>query len=115
MAFRAVQQRPEKVKALVLIEPAGIGDPEKAAALKDVPMLLVYGDYIEEDARWPTIRANTDEFLEQVKAAGGTVDIIDLPAEGIEGNSHMLMMDKNNLEIAAMVDDWLAEKGLKQE
>ena len=66
LAFRAVQQRPEKVKALVLIEPAGIGDPEKAAALKDVPMLLVYGDYIEEDARWPTIRANTDEFLEKV-------------------------------------------------
>jgi hypothetical protein len=35
-----------------------------------------------------------------------------LPKLGIKGNSHMLMMDKNNLEVAALIQKWLGEKGL---
>jgi hypothetical protein len=35
-------------------------------------------------------------FGDAVRAAGGSVDVVDLPAAGIKGNSHMLMMDKNN-------------------
>jgi len=31
---------------------------------------------------------------------------------GITGNSHMLMMDKNNGAIADVIDTWLAGKGL---
>src|SRR5258707_358937 len=32
--FKVAQARPEKVRALVAVEPAGIGDPKQAAALK---------------------------------------------------------------------------------
>ena len=46
-------------------------DAKLAANLKNTPILAVYGDYIEEDARWPTIRANQLKFGERVKAAGG--------------------------------------------
>jgi len=28
-------------------------------------------------------------------------DVVDLPQAGIKGHSHMLMMDKNNAEVAA--------------
>ncbi len=38
--------------------------------------------------------------------------MIDLPEIGIKGNSHMLMMDRNNAEIAAVIQDWLARRGL---
>jgi len=27
-------------------------------------------------------------------------------------NSHMLMMDRNNLQVAALVQEWLAKQGL---
>jgi len=47
-----------------------------------------------------------------VRAAGGSVDVVDLPAAGIKGNSHMLMMDKNNGEIADLIQKWLSDKGL---
>ena len=43
-------------------------------------------------------------------AAGGSVDVVELP--GIKGNSHMMMMDKNNTEIAALIQNWLEGKGL---
>jgi hypothetical protein len=110
--FKVAQARPDKVKAVVAVEPAAVGDAAKAAALKDVPVLMIFGDYIEQDARWPTIRANDLAFAEAVRAAGGTVDVVDLPQRGIRGNSHMLMMDDNNLEIAALIQDWLEAKGL---
>jgi len=110
--FKAAQARPEKVKALIAVEPAGIGDMAKADLLKAVPTLVIYGDFIEQDSRWPTMRANGVKFADAVKAAGGAVDIVDLPKVGIKGNSHMLMMDKNNAEIAALIQTWLEEKGL---
>jgi hypothetical protein len=47
-----------------------------------------------------------------VRAAGGSVDVINLPAIGIKGNSHMLMMDKNNGQIADVIQKWLTDKGL---
>lgn len=113
-AQAVAQARPDKVKALVLVEPAGPGDKAKAAALKDTPMLVVYGDYIEQDARWPTIRKNQLAFNDAVIAANGKVDVLNLPDSGVKGNSHMLMMDKNNLAVADLILDWLKGKGLMQ-
>lgn len=109
--YRVAQARPDKVKALIAVEPAGFGDPQKAASLKTVPILQIYGDYIEQDSRWPTIRANGLKFLAGVTQAGGSADVVDLPRHGIKGNSHMMMMDKNNLDIAALIQKWLTGKG----
>ncbi len=36
----------------------------------------------------------------------------DLPQAGIKGNSHMIMMDKNNAEVAGLIQKWLEGKGL---
>ena len=110
--FKVAQARPDKVKALIAVEPAGQGDPKLADRLKGIPTLFVYGDGIETDKRWPTIRKNGVAFGEAIRAAGGKVDVVDLPKAGIAGNSHMLMMDRNNLEVAALVQRWLEQQGL---
>jgi hypothetical protein len=112
--YKVAQARPDKVKALVLVEPAGIGDMNQVAAFKNIPTLSVYGDFIESDSRWPTIRQNNLKFQEAIKQAGGRPDLINLPDIGIKGNSHMMMMDKNNLEIAGVIQKWLTEKGFVQ-
>src|SRR5436190_15803316 len=94
--FKVAQARPDKVKALIAVEPAGPGDPKQAAKLAAIPTLFVYGDYIAQDARWPTIRKTGVAFGEAIRQAGGNVEVVDLPKAGIKGNSHMLMMDRNN-------------------
>ena len=109
---RLAQARPDKVKALVLVEPAAVGDPLDAPKMKDVAVLAVYGDYIEEDSRWPTIRANGGAFYEALRKAGGNAEVIDLPKIGIKGNSHMIMMDKNSDQVASLIQEWLAKRGL---
>jgi hypothetical protein len=90
----------------------GIADPAQVQKLVGIPILQLYGDYIEQDSRWPTIRANGVKFVEQIKQAGGSAEVVDLPKVGIKGNSHMLMMDKNNQDIAAFIQNWLRGKGL---
>ena len=110
--IRVAEARPDKVKALVLVEPAGTGPISDAPKMKNVPVLAVYGDYIEQDSRWPTIRGNGIKFYEALRAAGGSADMVDLPAVGIRGNSHMMMMDKNNIAVADVIQEWLTKRGL---
>ena len=110
--FKVAQARPDKVKALVAVEPAGVGDPKQAAALKGIPMLAVFGDNIALDSRWPQMRRNDDDFFGEIAKTGGKVDVLDLPKAGLRGNSHMLMMDRNNLQVASLIQDWLAKQGL---
>jgi pimeloyl-ACP methyl ester carboxylesterase len=110
--FKVAQARPDKIKALIAVEPAGAGDPQQAARLKDIPTLFVYGDNIEQDARWPAIRRNGVSFGEAMTKAGGRVEVVDLPKAGFRGNSHMLMMDRNNLEVAAHIQAWLEKQEL---
>jgi pimeloyl-ACP methyl ester carboxylesterase len=110
--FTVAQARPDKIKALVAVEPAVAGDKAKAGALKNIPTLVVYGDYIPQDSRWPKMRQLGLDYADAVRAAGGKVDVVNLPDAGIKGNSHMLMMDKNNGQVADLIQKWLGDKGL---
>jgi hypothetical protein len=38
---------------------------------------------------------------------GGKVTVLHLPAVGINGNSHMFMLDKNNLQVADLMLKWI--------
>jgi pimeloyl-ACP methyl ester carboxylesterase len=113
-AFQAAQARPDLVRALVVVEPAGVGDPARAAAMREIPVLMLYGDFIDQDSRWPRLRQRGVDFATAVRAAGGRAEVLDLPAQGLAGNSHMMMMERNNADIAALIRQWLRERGLEQ-
>src|SRR6476469_4065341 len=111
--FNAALTAPDKVKALVVVEPSGAPDPAKAdaAKVKGVPLLFVWGDQFDKHAVWQKVRVNPEKCGEAIKAAGGKVDTFDLPKMGIKGNTHMLMMDRNSDDIAKLVGDWIAKQG----
>jgi len=54
------------------------------------------------------------DYVGLIKAAGGSVDTIDLPDIGIKGNTHMMMMDKNSDQVAGVIQKWLTDKGLAE-
>lgn len=45
--------------------------------------------------------------IDFLKQAGGSPDWMKLADKGITGNGHFSMMEKNNLEIAAVVEEWI--------
>jgi pimeloyl-ACP methyl ester carboxylesterase len=110
--LKVAQARADKIRAVVAVESAGGGNPDKAAALKNVPVLMVFGDNVDLHPRWIAYRNLDLEYAAAVRAAGGKVDVINLPDLGIKGNSHMVMMDKNNDAVADVIEHWLRDQGL---
>jgi pimeloyl-ACP methyl ester carboxylesterase len=110
--FKVAEARPDKVKAVVAIESATAGVIANAPKLKNTPVLMLFGDYVDQHPRWATFKKIDMEYGNAIKAAGGTVDWINLPDIGIKGNSHMLMQDKNSDQIADVIQKWLVGKGL---
>jgi pimeloyl-ACP methyl ester carboxylesterase len=112
--FNAALNAPDKVKALVAVEPSGSPDPAKvdAAKAKGIPLLVVWGDFHDKHAVWQKIRPQPEKWAAAIAAAGGKVDTIDLPKMGIKGNTHMLMMDKNSDDVAKLVHEWIGKQGL---
>lgn len=107
----AAARRPDLVAALVELEP--IGCPcadEDIPALARVPFLSVFGDYCE-GTLWQPFADACGELVTRLRAAGGVARHVVLPGEGITGNSHMLMMEENSLQIAELVVGWLDRHG----
>ena len=113
-ALNVSQDAPDKFKAIVLVEPSGAPNPEKVdvSKVKGIKYLVIWGDYFDKSALWQSYRGNVEKYLDAVRKAGATVDVLDLPTMGIKGNSHMLMMDTNSDEVAALALAWLKKQGL---
>jgi pimeloyl-ACP methyl ester carboxylesterase len=68
--------------------------------LKGVPILIVTG----EASYHAPYDHGTSAFLKQ---AGVDHTFVRLADAGIRGNGHMMMLEKNNLQIARYFDQWL--------
>lgn len=80
----------------------------RLANLARIPVALVTG----EASYHATYDHCTVKYL---RDAGVEVDFVRLEERGIHGNGHMVMLEKNSAEIAALVMDWLANAiGQKQ-
>jgi len=103
-ALRAAQRHADTIRAVVAVEPSGCPD---APAQPGPPHLTVWGDNIQAHPVWRAYRANVDSYLAELRAHGGTADILDLPASGVRGNTHFLMMDRNGDDVLARILTWL--------
>ena len=112
--FNAALTAPDKIKALVAIEPSGAPDSANVdvGKLKGVPHLIVWGDFRDKVAVWQRLPIAPTRYRDALVAAGGKADVFDLPVMGIKGNTHMLMMDRNSDDIAKLIHDWIAKQGL---
>lgn len=112
--LQAALNNPDKVKALVLIEPHGSPDPALTdlSAFKHVPTLWVWGDYVNDVPFWSKIYQQQEHFRAQLLKHGARADLLDLPTVGLQGNSHMPMMDRNSNAVAALIQKWLIEHRL---
>ena len=113
-----VKKRPQLVKALVTVEGGcdNFAAADVPSAYSRVPVLSVWGDNsvgakgtVNGDARRNACAAAIDA----IKAGGGRAAFLLLPDMGIKGNSHMMMMDRNNLQVADVVMKWLEENAGK--
>ncbi|CAM3624301.1 AB hydrolase-1 domain-containing protein [Bordetella sputigena] len=105
--FQTAALNREGVAGIVAVEPGECPKVDDAKPLVGIPILVVFGDHVQESSRWaPRFKACQD-FIAAFKAAGGTGEFMSLPAMGIHGNSHMMMQDRNNLQVADLLLAWI--------
>ena len=79
------------------------GTPHKLTRLAGIPVLIVTG----EASYHAAYDHCTSRFL---TLAGVDNDFVPLASKGIHGNGHMMMLEKNNIQIASLIADWVINK-----
>ena len=100
------------IKGLISIEmPCPELPPAQIATLAKIPTLVMFGDHLDMQgggpANWSASYESCQKFVQQVKDKGGDAEMMYLPKLGIKGNSHMLMQDRNNLDLADLILQWI--------
>lgn len=104
---------PSGVKGIISIEmPCETGlSAAQITTLAKIPALVMFGDHLGDvkggPANWANSFDSCQKFVDQLKKAGGDAQMMHLPGLGIHGNSHMLMQDKNNLQLADLILGWI--------
>ena len=95
---------------------------EQFERLTQIPVILYFGDYIPEtpsenlgDENWRVRLQMARKFVETVNRHGGNATLVELPKIGIYGNTHFLMQDLNNEQLADLLDLWLKSNNLTED
>jgi pimeloyl-ACP methyl ester carboxylesterase len=116
--LEAALLNPSAAKGLVLVEPGRCPDSytdQQITMLATVPVLAVFGDHrdtptgIATRPSWQISFDSCQALIGRLKAAGGDAQMLNPPERGIRGNSHMIMQDKNNQQIADLILLWIDE------
>ncbi len=94
---------------------------ENFLKLTKIPVVVYFGDNISTGDKplenwgldnWRTRLNLALKWQAVIKKYGGDCEIIYLPDIGINGNTHFLMADLNNKEVADAMENWLKSKNL---
>ena len=93
--------------------------PASFEKLTRIPIVMYYGDNFPVEPttergqdNWRVRLAMARLWVDAINKHGGDARLVHLPDIGIRGNTHFLMSDLNNIQIADQVSQFLAEKKL---
>jgi hypothetical protein len=100
------------IKGMISIEmPCADMNASQIETLSKIPTLIMFGDHLGDvqggPANWKQSYEGCQKFVDKMKQAGGDAEMMYLPMMGIKGNSHMLMQDRNSLELADLLLNWI--------
>lgn len=111
----------EGIRGIVMVEPgtchAKNFTDQEIAKLAKTPIFILFGDNLAADTKlnlpnWQERYDDCAAFKKRVDAANGDVRLMSTAETGTRGNTHMMMMDKNNLQIADLILSWIGEQVL---
>lgn len=104
-AYTIAARNPKLLRAVISVEPLGCLLAVNGTTA--LPTLSIFGDHMEVRPQMPARREECRQLVAATQAAGMPAQLLDLPALGIRGNSHLMMMENNSREIAMRMLNWL--------
>jgi pimeloyl-ACP methyl ester carboxylesterase len=86
--------------------------PADYLKLTQIPILVIFGDNLDTVPGRVERLATARAFAETLNNNGGNAKVIHLPEVGIFGNGHALFFERNNVQIADLISEWLKSNGL---
>lgn len=120
-AMHTALKYPQLVKGLILLEPAAMPDYNtyNLEVLQNTPQLFVWGDLLDVHPQWnkndpnqASYYKNVLRYYKELIKTCKRANWLELPDIGIYGNSHMLMHDRNSIDIANIIQSWLDKQKL---
>jgi pimeloyl-ACP methyl ester carboxylesterase len=114
--LQAALMNAQGVNGIVMVEPgtcnATVYTDAEIAALAKLPIFIMFGDQLSSPTNlpapnWQERFNNCQALAARLNAANANAQILFPPDLGIRGNTHMMMQDKNNLQIADLVLKWI--------
>ena len=109
-AFEVARREPDRVLAVISIEPVGC-PTENLNAFLGTPVVSMFGDHMEVRPQMPARRDECRITIDYLAVNGTPSVMFDLPAMGIAGNSHLLMSEHNSAALMTLMLDWLEKHG----
>lgn len=106
---------PSGVRGIIEVEPGACDadkrTPAQIATLAHIPTLMVFGDHLDAATGtaldWTKVYADCNRLIGRINAVGGKASMLHPADLGIRGNTHLLMMDRNSLQIADLILAWI--------
>lgn len=107
------------IRGIVMVEPgtcnAKVHTDAEIETLAKTPIFILFGDYLPSPTglpgpTWQDRYDDCQAFKTRIDAAKGDVRLLTTAEAGMRGNSHMMMMDRNNLQIADLILAWINAK-----
>ncbi len=106
--FEVAALDPRGIAGIVALEPGACPSAtDDMRMLTGIPVLVVFGDFVEQSPRWAPRLTACRAFVAAARKAGADAELLELPRRGIHGNSHMLMQDRNSLVVADLLRRWM--------
>jgi pimeloyl-ACP methyl ester carboxylesterase len=107
VAATSTPAREENVKGIIGLEvyPAAAGNRPPDAEAAKIPFLGLNGDFQSA--------APYEAYAALLRSLGGDATSIHLPDIGIFGNGHTMAIEKNNEQIADVIETWIAQHANK--
>lgn len=94
---------------------------EEFDKLTRFPIIVYFSDFISDGHSdhpstdyWYATREMARHFARIINEHGGDCTVVSLPEIGLKGNTHFIMSDLNNKEVAEHIEKWLEDKGLNR-
>lgn len=106
--FQTAELSTRGIAGIVSIEPGACPAPTSdLRPYAGLPILVLWGDYVEQSPRWAPRLKLCREFVEAANRAGAKAEMVMLGDVGFPGASHMLMQDRHSLGIGNWLANWI--------
>lgn len=80
--------------------------------LTRIPLQIVWGDNVDQNPSQAAALEQSKQFIELINEHGGNAELLMLRDAGLIGNTHIPFADMNNIEVADLLSEFLAENDL---